>query len=86
MRTKSYNTQQLCLFTAEVMAAMVEPVEPVKSVDLSAADPQWVVWQIEIGQSLKGREGRQHFRTLTQKRQSTRVVHMPQTELLARAG
>ncbi len=64
---------QLCLFSETEMAAMVEQINPLKPINLFTADPARIRWELEIGQSLRGKEGRQHRRLFTQRRQLVRV-------------
>lgn len=64
---------QLCLFTASEMASMVEYAKPLKEIELPA-DPARLVWEIEIGQLLTGRKGREHRRMFTRRRRRAVVV------------
>lgn len=50
------------------MAGMIEQIE-LKPIDLFTADPARLLWQLEIGQLLHGKAGREHRRTFTQRRQ-----------------
>lgn len=77
--------RQLCLFSDAEMIAMAEPIEEVLPIE-PGCNSAWATWQIEIGQGLRGKEGRRHFRYLTQKRSKPKVVLLQHTELLARAG
>lgn len=65
---------QLCLFSETEMDAMTEQINPLKPIDLFTADPARIRWQLEIGQSLRGKEGRQHRRLFTQRRQLIKVT------------
>lgn len=75
MRKKARKVSlQLCLFDAAEMAAMAEPISPLKPIDIFIANPARLHWQLEIGQSLRGKEGRQHRRMFAQRRRRARVV------------
>ena len=65
-RTKA-TAVQLCLFSETEMQAMTEQIV-LKPVTIFTADPARIRWELEIAQSLRGKEGRQHRRLLTQRR------------------
>ncbi len=56
------------------MSAMVERIKPIKSIDLFIADPARLYWQLEIGQSLRGKEGREHRRMFAQRRRRDKIT------------
>lgn len=64
---------QLCLFSETEMEAMTERVT-IKPINLFIADPARLYWQLEVGQALQGKEGREHRRTFTQRKVRTRAV------------
>jgi len=66
-------TGQLCLFSDAAMQAMTEQIA-IKPVDIFSADPARLYWEMEIGQALQGKEGRQFRRTFTQRRVKVRVA------------
>lgn len=55
------------------MSAMTEQIT-IKPIELFTADPARLYWQLEIGQALRGKEGREHRRTFTQRRARVRVA------------
>jgi hypothetical protein len=72
-RTDKVPAIQLCLFSETEMEAMTERVV-LKPVSVFTADPAQIRWELEIAQSLRGKEGRQHRRLLTQRRQPVRIA------------
>jgi len=59
---------QLCLFSDEQMNKMVElPPEIPKTIPTGNIDT-WVQWQMQIGEGLKGKAGREHRKMLTAKK------------------
>lgn len=74
---------QLCLFSEIEMSAMVEQISPLKPIDLFIADPIRLHWQLEIGQSLRGKEGREHRRRFAQRRPKNKlIIRKPLTLLI----
>lgn len=73
-KSKGVPAVQLCLFSEAEMSGMVEHISPIKAIDLFIADPGRIRWEIEIAQSLRGKEGRQHRRLFTQRRRPDKVV------------
>lgn len=67
-KSKGLPVVQLCLFSETEMSAMVEHISPIKGVNVFTADPGRMRWEIEIAQSLRGKEGRRHMRLLTQRK------------------
>lgn len=65
---------QLCLFNETEMAAMCEYMKPLKRVELFTADPERLRWQLEIGQSLRGKEGREYRRMYAARRRRVKVA------------
>lgn len=64
---------QLCLFSETEMDAMCEYMKPLKRVELFTADPERLRWQLEIGQSLRGKEGREYRRMYAARRRRVKV-------------
>lgn len=64
------------------MTAMVEHIKPLKRVELFTADPERLRWQLEIGQSLRGKEGREYRRTYAGRRRRAKIILYKPTNLL----
>lgn len=72
MKRKLLN--QLCLFSDEQMNKMVElPPENLNTIPTGNNDT-WVQWQMQIGEGLKGKAGREHRKMLTAKKKKVRVM------------
>jgi hypothetical protein len=57
---KANPLNQLCLFSDEQMTEMVE-LPPEKPVTVPTGDNStWLQWQLQVGQQLTGKAGRQH--------------------------
>ena len=72
---------QLCLFSEPEMAAMTEYMKPLKRVELFTTDPERLRWQLEIGQSLRGKEGREYRRMYAARRRRVKIILLKPTTL-----
>lgn len=71
--SKTVPAVQLCLFSETEMEAMTERIA-LKPVNVFTADPAHLRWQLEIGQSLRGKEGREYRRMYAARRRRVKVV------------